>query len=50
MNLLSDDALLYIGVANILYKKGIENIDEVSIANEIDNGIYTKYYLVSNAK
>lgn len=44
MNLLSDDALLYIGVANILYKKGIENIDEVSIANEIDNlGLKSKY-------
>ena len=36
-SLLSEEALFYIGVVDRLLSKGVEVIDEVSIANEIDN-------------
>ena len=36
-NLLSDEALFYIGITDRLVGKGITVIDEVSIANEIDS-------------
>ena len=43
-NLLSEDALLYIGIANRLLDKNIKVVDEVSFSSEIELlGLQSKY-------
>ena len=43
--LLSEEAIFYIGLTEKLYKKGVEVIDEISIINEIeDNDLLTQVY------